>query len=52
MAVAGGGAFTTVNPSEHARTAAAEIERLTGRRTSFVQQDEGEHLFTAARLRP
>lgn len=44
MAVAGGGAFTTVKPSGHARTAAAVIERFTGRRTSFVQQPAGEHL--------
>ena len=46
LAVAGGGAFTTVKPSEHARTAAAVIERFTGRRTSFVQQEGGEHLVT------
>ncbi|MBB5716475.1 RNA 3'-terminal phosphate cyclase [Sphingomonas aerophila] len=48
MAVAGGGAFTTVKPSEHARTAAAVIERFTGKRTSFVQQEGGEHLVTVA----
>jgi RNA 3'-terminal phosphate cyclase (ATP) len=48
MAVAGGGGFTTVKPSEHARTAAAVIERFTGRRTSFVQQAGGEHLVTVA----
>jgi RNA 3'-terminal phosphate cyclase (ATP) len=48
MAVAGSGVFTTVKPSEHARTAAAVIERFTGKRTSFVQQEGGEHLVTVA----
>jgi RNA 3'-terminal phosphate cyclase (ATP) len=46
MALAGGGAFTTVKPSEHARTAAAVIERFTGRRTRFAQQAGGAHAVT------
>ena len=46
MAIAGGGAFTTVKPSSHARTAAAVIERMTGRRTRFAQRQGGEHLVT------
>ncbi|MDJ0277953.1 RNA 3'-terminal phosphate cyclase [Sphingomonas sp. 2R-10] len=46
MALAGGGAFTTVKPSEHARTAAKVIERFTGRRTRFEQQAGGTHAVT------
>ncbi len=46
FAVAGGGRFTTVKPSQHARTAADIIERFTGRRTRFGQQPGGEHLVT------
>lgn len=48
MAVAGGGAFTTVKPSGHARTAAAVIERFTGRRTCFLPQEGSGHLVTVA----
>lgn len=44
MALAGGGAFTTVKPSQHSLTAAAIIERFTGVRTTFERQDGGEHL--------
>lgn len=46
MALAGGGTFTTVKPSEHSRTAARVIERFTGRRTRFEQQAGGEHVVT------
>jgi RNA 3'-terminal phosphate cyclase (ATP) len=43
MAIAGGGAFTTVKLSEHSRTAAALIERFTGSRFR-VSVDENRHL--------
>lgn len=46
MALAGGGSFTTVKPSDHARTAATVIERFTGRRTRFVQQAGGAYAVT------
>lgn len=48
MALAGGGVFTTVKPSDHARTAATVIERFTGRRTRFERQGQGVHLVTIA----
>lgn len=48
MAAAGGGAFTTVKPSDHGRTAAAVIERFTGLCTSFAARDGGGHLVTMA----
>lgn len=44
LALAGGGSFTTVKPSQHARTAADIIERFTGQRWVFGQQDSGDHL--------
>jgi RNA 3'-terminal phosphate cyclase (ATP) len=44
FALAGGGSFTTVKPSQHSRTAADIIERFTGRRFVFGQQPGGEHL--------
>jgi RNA 3'-terminal phosphate cyclase (ATP) len=48
MALAGGGVFTTVKPSDHARTAATVIERFTGRRTRFEQQAGRSHVVTIA----
>lgn len=48
MALAGGGMFTTVRPSEHSRTAAKVIERFTGRRIRFAQQAGGAHVVTIA----
>jgi RNA 3'-terminal phosphate cyclase (ATP) len=48
FALAGGGVFTTVKPSQHSRTAADIIERFTGRRTTFVQADSGTHRVTVA----
>ncbi len=39
--LAGGGAFTTVKPSQHSLTAADIIARFTGRRWDFVQQADG-----------
>ncbi|MGE3147051.1 MAG: RNA 3'-terminal phosphate cyclase [Pseudorhodoplanes sp.] len=44
MALAGGGSFTTVKPSQHALTAASVIEMFTGRRVAFTHQENGAHL--------
>jgi RNA 3'-terminal phosphate cyclase (ATP) len=44
FAMAGGGSFTTVEPSQHSRTAADIIERFTGQRWVFEQQENGCHL--------
>ncbi|MGK6354356.1 RNA 3'-terminal phosphate cyclase [Sphingomonas sp. DT-207] len=43
LALAGGGSFTTVKPSQHSRTAAEVIERFTGQRWVFRQQLTGCH---------
>lgn len=48
FALAGGGAFTTVKPSQHALTAAAVIERFTGRRCRFAPLPGGVHGLTVA----
>ncbi len=48
FALAGGGSFTTVKPSQHARTAADVIERFTGQRWVFDQQPNGSHLVRGA----
>ncbi|MDH4744200.1 hypothetical protein OMP43_09250 [Sphingomonas sp. CBMAI 2297] len=44
FALAGGGSFTTVKPSQHALTARDIIERFTGQRWVFQQQPGGCHL--------
>lgn len=44
MAFARGGAFTTVKPSEHMRTAAGLIERFTETRFRVSDRDDGRHL--------
>ncbi|MCX8476741.1 MAG: RNA 3'-terminal phosphate cyclase [Sphingomonas sp.] len=44
FALARGGCFTTVKPSQHARTAAEVIERFTGQCWVFEQQSNGCHL--------
>ncbi len=44
FALAGGGSFTTVKPSQHALTACDIIARFTGRRWTFEQQPNGCHL--------
>lgn len=44
FALAGGGSFTTVKPSQHALTAARVIERFTGTAAAFSQQASGAHL--------
>jgi RNA 3'-terminal phosphate cyclase (ATP) len=46
FALAGGGMFTTVKPSQHSLTAADIIERFLGIRTVFSQRDDGSHLVT------
>jgi RNA 3'-terminal phosphate cyclase (ATP) len=44
FALAGGGSFTTVKPSQHARTAIDVIALFTGKRFAFEQQPTGVHL--------
>ena len=44
FALAGGGSFTTVKPSQHARTAAEVIQRFTGQHWAFEQLPDGSHL--------
>lgn len=46
FALAGGGTFTTVKPSQHARTAADVIERFTEQRWTFEQQGSGSHMVS------
>ncbi|MDH7637349.1 RNA 3'-terminal phosphate cyclase [Sphingomonas oryzagri] len=46
FALAGGGRFTTVKPSQHSLTAADIIERFTGRRCGFASHAGGIHLMS------
>ena len=46
MALAGGGSFTTVKPSQHARTAADVIALFLDVTIAFEPQAEGVHLVT------
>lgn len=48
MALAGGGCFTTVKPSQHSLTAAEVIARFLGIAICVAEQDSGVHLFTVA----
>jgi RNA 3'-terminal phosphate cyclase (ATP) len=48
MALAGGGSFTTVKPSMHARTCAEVIARFLPVTVTFEEQSEGHHLVTVA----
>jgi RNA 3'-terminal phosphate cyclase (ATP) len=48
MALAGGGSFTTVNPSKHSRTGAEVISRFLDVRITFDEKDGGCHLVTVA----
>lgn len=48
MALAGGGSFTTVKPSRHARTAADIIARFLDVAIRFEEQEGGCHLVTVA----
>jgi len=44
FAVAGGGRFTTVKPSQHLLTAIDIAKRFTGRAIALEQQAGGAHL--------
>ncbi|WP_420136295.1 RNA 3'-terminal phosphate cyclase [Sphingomonas sp.] len=44
FALAGGGSFTTVKPSQHSLTAAAIIAQFLDRRCTFQQRADGVHL--------
>lgn len=44
FALAGGGSFTTVKPSQHTLTAVEIIARFTGRRFTIARQENGTHL--------
>lgn len=46
FAIAGGGAFTTVKPSQHSRTAADVIARFLDRQCSFEPAGDRGHLVT------
>ena len=46
FALAGGGSFTTVKPSQHSLTAAHIIDRFLGRRPVFDRQPGGRHVMT------
>ncbi|MCW2392431.1 RNA 3'-terminal phosphate cyclase (ATP) [Sphingobium sp. B1D7B] len=48
FALAKGGSFTTVKPSQHARTAADVIAKFTGQTWTFVQEASGVHLVSMA----
>jgi RNA 3'-terminal phosphate cyclase (ATP) len=48
FALAGGGTFTTVKPSQHSLTAADIIARFTGRRCTFAPLAGGSHAMTIA----
>lgn len=44
FALAGGGSFTTVKPSQHSLTAIDVIERFLGTRAAFERQEDGPQL--------
>jgi RNA 3'-terminal phosphate cyclase (ATP) len=46
LALAGGGSFTTVKPSQHARTAAEVISKFVPLTVHFEAQQPGHHLVT------
>lgn len=46
FAIAGGGVFTTVKPSQHSYTAAEIIARFLGQRCEFSNGENGSHLVT------
>lgn len=48
MALAGGGSFTTVKPSQHSRTAADVIARFLDVDVAFEPAEDGCHLVTVA----
>lgn len=49
MAIAGGGAFTSVKPSQHTLTAAYIIERFTGVKTQISDGPDKTHLLELTR---
>ena len=46
MALAGGGSFTTVNPSKHSKTGAEVISKFLDVRIAFQEKNDGCHLVT------
>lgn len=48
FALAGGGRFTTVKPSQHARTAADVIALFLDQRWTFTSQEDGAHVVQRA----
>jgi RNA 3'-terminal phosphate cyclase (ATP) len=50
MALAGGGSFTTVKPSSHARTGAEVIARFLPVSVTVEEKQDGHHLVTVGRL--
>ncbi len=46
FALAGGGAFTCVKPSQHMLTAIDIVRKFTGRRIEIARRPRGEHLVT------
>jgi RNA 3'-terminal phosphate cyclase (ATP) len=50
MSLAGGGSFTTVKPSSHARTGAEVIAKFLPISVNFEEKQEGRHLVTIAGL--
>lgn len=48
FALAGGGSFTTVKPSQHALTAAEIIARFLDRRCTFEREESGVHRVVVA----
>ncbi len=48
FALAGGGVFTTVKPTQHSLTAAEIIGRFIAMRVTFEHQSDGAHLVTFA----
>ncbi|WP_044564427.1 RNA 3'-terminal phosphate cyclase [Azospirillum sp. B4] len=48
LALAGGGRFTTVRPTQHSLTAAAVIRRFLDRDIRFEAREDGTHLVTVA----
>lgn len=45
FALAGGGRFTTVKPSQHSFTASDVIAMFLGKRCAFTHRDDGSHLM-------
>jgi RNA 3'-terminal phosphate cyclase (ATP) len=50
MALAGGGSFAMVKPSQHSLTAAEVIARFLPVSIAFSEKDEGRHLVTVVAM--